>query len=262
MMLMMHGGSHAHTMMSWIMTISVKTSRIMKDGTTEMDRDFKGVWIPRELWLSRDLTGNEKIVLFEIDSFTSQEKPCFISDEYIGELVGVTPKAANRIVSSLVKKGFVEKVGFDGRNRFLRSCFNSSVEADSTQMWKQTPHKCGYTINNIPKTNTNTLSNKKPSRFVKPTVEEIRQYCTDKMLDVDPEQFFNFYESKGWMVGKSPMKNWRAAVATWSHRQSSDIKERKVPQKKESVLQHNLRIADEMFGTKYTEQVYGRHDQK
>ena len=56
----------------------------------------------------------------------------------------------------------------------------------------------------------------KPKRFVKPTIEEVRAYCAEKGYDfIDPERFYNYYESKGWVVGKSPMKNWRAAVATW-----------------------------------------------
>lgn len=55
----------------------------------------------------------------------------------------------------------------------------------------------------------------KAKRFVKPTVDEVRAYCAEKGYDIDAEHFVNFYESKGWLVGKSPMKNWRACVATW-----------------------------------------------
>lgn len=49
----------------------------------------------------------------------------------------------------------------------------------------------------------------------KPTIEEIKEYCDKRGNNVDPEQFFDFYESKGWVVGKAPMKNWQAAVRTW-----------------------------------------------
>lgn len=52
-------------------------------------------------------------------------------------------------------------------------------------------------------------------RFVKPTVEEVRAYISEKNYPIDAEQFWNFYEAKGWMIGKAPMKNWRACVATW-----------------------------------------------
>lgn len=51
--------------------------------------------------------------------------------------------------------------------------------------------------------------------FRKPTVEEINQYCTERENKIDPQRFFDFYESKGWKVGKEPMKDWKACVRTW-----------------------------------------------
>jgi hypothetical protein len=60
-----------------------------------------------------------------------------------------------------------------------------------------------------------TLSKKK---FTKPTVKEIQDYCSLRDNNIDPEQFYNFYESKGWLIGKTPMKDWKAAVNTWEKR--------------------------------------------
>lgn len=55
-----------------------------------------------------------------------------------------------------------------------------------------------------------------PEKFQKPTVEEIRAYCTERENSVDAERFHDHYESNGWRVGgKSPMKCWKAAVRTW-----------------------------------------------
>ena len=56
---------------------------------------------------------------------------------------------------------------------------------------------------------------KKTNRFVPPTVDEVRAYCIERDNEVDAERFIDFYESKGWYVGKNPMKNWKAAVRTW-----------------------------------------------
>jgi hypothetical protein len=56
----------------------------------------------------------------------------------------------------------------------------------------------------------------KKQRFVPPTIEEIQAYVTEKSMNVDAEKFWNFYESKGWLVGKSPMKSWKAACGTWN----------------------------------------------
>lgn len=51
--------------------------------------------------------------------------------------------------------------------------------------------------------------------FRPPTVEEVRAYCDEKGYAVDPSRFVDFYESKGWMVGKSKMKDWKASVRNW-----------------------------------------------
>ena len=56
---------------------------------------------------------------------------------------------------------------------------------------------------------------------MKPTIEQITDYCKEKGYDVEAERFFNYYESKGWVVGKSPMKDWKAAVRTWASNQKS-----------------------------------------
>ena len=53
------------------------------------------------------------------------------------------------------------------------------------------------------------------TRFIPPTVEEVMAYCQERKNQVDPEKFVAFYESKGWMVGKNKMKDWKAAVRTW-----------------------------------------------
>ena len=51
------------------------------------------------------------------------------------------------------------------------------------------------------------------SVFTPPTVEEIDAYCIEKRIDVVPQSIWDFYESKGWMVGKNKMKSWRSAVS-------------------------------------------------
>ena len=57
-------------------------------------------------------------------------------------------------------------------------------------------------------------------KFVKPSVDEVRAYCTERGNGIDPESFVDFYESKGWKVGNNPMKDWKAAVRTWEKRES------------------------------------------
>lgn len=55
-------------------------------------------------------------------------------------------------------------------------------------------------------------------RFTKPTVEEVEEYQRSINAGIDAENFVDFYTAKGWLIGKSPMKDWRAAVRTWKKR--------------------------------------------
>lgn len=57
-----------------------------------------------------------------------------------------------------------------------------------------------------------------PKKFLKPTIDEVRAYCLERKNDIDPEKWFDFYQSKGWRVGSQPMKDWKAAVRTWERR--------------------------------------------
>jgi hypothetical protein len=52
-------------------------------------------------------------------------------------------------------------------------------------------------------------------RFTPPTLEEVTAYCQERGNKVDPQTFIDFYSSKGWMIGKNKMKDWKASVRTW-----------------------------------------------
>jgi hypothetical protein len=72
--------------------------------------------------------------------------------------------------------------------------------------------------NEQPTSNQQVTTNKnikKEKKFIIPTFNDVLGYCMQNNLDVDCNRFINFYESKGWMVGKNKMKDWKAAVRTW-----------------------------------------------
>lgn len=76
------------------------------------------------------------------------------------------------------------------------------------------------TNNNKELNNTNDSSKQRvcAPKFSPPSVDDVRSYCLERGNDVDPETFVDFYTSKGWKVGRNPMKNWKAAVRTWEKR--------------------------------------------
>lgn len=59
----------------------------------------------------------------------------------------------------------------------------------------------------------------KEKRSVKPTIDEVKEYCRERKNNVDPQRFFDFYEANGWRVGRNPMKNWKAAIRNWESRE-------------------------------------------
>ena len=79
------------------------------------------------------------------------------------------------------------------------------------------------------KTKDNTLppngvSDARAKRFTPPTLDDVLAYVRERGSNVDPQRFLDFYASKGWMVGKNPMKDWKAAVRTWEKRDSEQNK--------------------------------------
>jgi len=62
---------------------------------------------------------------------------------------------------------------------------------------------------------TTNKNDKNEKKFIIPTFNDVLEYCMQNNLDVDGVKFINFYESKGWMVGKNKMKDWKAAIRTW-----------------------------------------------
>lgn len=81
-------------------------------------RDFKGIWIPKEIWLNRELSLPEKILFAEIHSLSGNEG-CFASNEYFSEFLGISIRQMLRSLAILKKKNLVSVKSFDGRTRVL-----------------------------------------------------------------------------------------------------------------------------------------------
>ena len=64
--------------------------------------------------------------------------------------------------------------------------------------------------------------NIKRKKFVKPTIDEIKDYCLERNNGINANAFYDFYESKNWYVGKNKMKDWKACVRTWEQRDKKE----------------------------------------
>jgi len=76
------------------------------------------------------------------------------------------------------------------------------------------------------------------THFVKPSLDEIKAYCTERNNGIDAQSFFDFYESKGWKVGSTPMKDWRACIRTWERKDKANPVNASVSPLLEFMLAH------------------------
>jgi biotin operon repressor len=122
------------------------------------NRDFKGIWIPKEIYLSKELNWTDKIILLEIDSLDNDEH-CFASNEYFAEFLGISIVSVSKSINKLKELGYIEQVSFNGRERRLKSNF----KADLNQTLRQTKRELKVCIKENFKHNNidNKLTNKK-----------------------------------------------------------------------------------------------------
>lgn len=93
---------------------------------TDEKREFKGMWIPAMVYYNREVSWSAKIIWAEIDSFTSNDRECFFSNEYLANFLGCSVPQVTRYLTELKKVGWIEEAGFDGRKRYLKSLVASS----------------------------------------------------------------------------------------------------------------------------------------
>lgn len=188
-----------------------------------MERSFKGVWIPSEVYLDGRLNALEKIILAEIDSLDVGERGCFATNQYIASFCQCSERKVTEAISKLIRFGYIRQENFNGRSRILRSCIANSARQDSKKCEADANihyNKINIDINN----NYKKDAPRQTRQFSPPSIQEVREYCIGRGNGIDAEQFVDFYASKGWKVGNSPMKDWKAAVRTWEKRERAQSK--------------------------------------
>jgi hypothetical protein len=99
----------------------------------ELQRDFKGVWIPKWLYLDRELSWVEKILLVEIDSLDKDEKGCYASNRHLADFLHMSYGGAANLISGLKKRGIITELWVDIKagTRGLRSTLHHLRGASS-----------------------------------------------------------------------------------------------------------------------------------
>lgn len=215
-------------------------------------------WVPvhrqiQENWLWKDKPfsqGQAWIDLLMLANYEDKKTP------YKGEVITCERGTVNLSITELAKRWGWSR---DKTRRFL-----STLESDEMVRVKATKHRTTVTIenyafyNDVPATNRQPIDNKpttsrqqaditnninninninngnnsigasndapSTTKFIKPTLQEVQDYCKERNNSIDVQHFIDHYESNGWKVGKTPMKDWKAAVRTWERRDNKAVK--------------------------------------
>ena len=183
-----------------------------------MDRDFKGVWIPKEIWLSHDMTIQEKALLVEIDSLSKTENGCYASNDYLAEFIGLSKERTRKLIASLVAKGFVTVVMEykDNSKEISKRWLKTTIPYGHFQ-----PHPMVINDQEINKELLINISNKekeilKKEKVKAPTLEEVTEYVRAKGYHFSPKDFFDYYDTANWhKADGKPVLNWKQCCVTW-----------------------------------------------
>jgi len=173
--------------------------------------------IPAEVRYSKALTPNAKLLYAEITALCNMNGKCTASTEYFCRLYEVSRASIQNWLRLLEKNGYIIRdVIYRQGSKEILSRSIKLVDKPSLKMCTDNT--------NINITNTNLTDSNKKAFFKKPTLDEVINYCILRKNNIDAQAFIDFYESKGWQIGKEIMKSWKACVRTWESREKKNPK--------------------------------------
>lgn len=144
-------------------------------------RDFKGVWIPKAVWLDTRLNALDKVILTEIDSLDQGERGCYASNKHIADFCQCSERKVSESIAQLIKCGYLRVQKFDGRQRELRSRLAEIARQTSKN------HEADTQILRESNTVNNTTNNTVNKKIDKPPKHKYGEYnnvlLTDAELD-------------------------------------------------------------------------------
>ena len=193
------------------------------------------------------LSGTDLLIYAIIYGFSQDGNSLFFgSRTYLKEWTGTSLSSVSRSLKTLIERGLIEQVyhSVDNKDVHYKANVNPSVKLTlaSVKMTQGSVQndtslvserhdpsvKMTRAINDDIKADNiaDNIADKREkivvcddttskTKFQKPSIEEVKAYVKEKGFNMDPEKFFDHYESNGWKVGKNPMKDWKAAVRNW-----------------------------------------------
>lgn len=201
--------------------------------------------IPANVRYDKNLKANEKLLYSEITCLANKNGYCYATNEYFAKLYNVGKNVVSGWISNLAKRGYVitqiiYKQGTKEIEKRLIS-IHSTVATPITEKGNTCYENNIYHItekSNTPITenridnitsneyykkeyknisSNEDIKNDKSLNFKIPTSEEVQSYCDERKNNINANAFIDYYQSKGWLVGKSKMKDWKACIRTWEN---------------------------------------------
>jgi len=206
------------------------------------ERDFKGIWIPREIWLASELTLLEKIFLVEIDSLDNDQN-CYASNAYFAEFFGISKGRCTQIIKSLEAKGFIQIQLIRDKKAIKKRVIRVVRKLNTPLSKTKYPYLENAEGNNTYLNNTD-IGDKPPKRFTKPSLAQVTEYKNQNQYISDPQAFLDYHSSRGWVVGRSPMKDWKGAFRRW---ETNEKKWSKENENKQSATERRSDYASSLY---------------
>lgn len=206
-----------------------------------MENDNKGIWIPFEIWELADLSPMQRILLAKIHALSQKDGVCWAGDDYLAEALVCTPQYIRKMRKDLCETEYIACEGY-GHKRKMTVLSKATTVASND--WNKQPQlqelqqSLQVEATTVAKVATTVAESIEPSieknkeqvksrRFKPPSLEECMTTFEEAGSTSDEgEKFFNFYTSKGWFVGKSKMKDWKAAARNWIKRNNDERRQK------------------------------------
>jgi hypothetical protein len=202
-----------------------------------MEQNWAAV-IPSRYLIAKDINSTQKLLIGLISSLSNLKGYCFASNEYLADLVNVNKGTVSALITDLEKKNYIGRAIYRNdkkqvEQRILIINFDKHLPSENQipPLENHNPlplkndipplenHKYNNKINN--KGNNKINNTYAPTKSFKvPELNSVIDYFTEKDHMGEADNFFNYYESNGWKVGRNPMKNWKAAANNWINNSS------------------------------------------
>lgn len=151
----------------------------------------------------------------EIDEMSIEERGRFLT-KICRDLV--KGESDNCFISGMIEEArkYIEtkklagKKGGEAKSSSAKAVLSSAIAEPSTPLASSSSSSSTEAV-----TEQKQKKESKSSRFTPPTIEEVKDYFSERKAFDESEEFFHYHESKGWKVGNAKMANWKAAVVTW-----------------------------------------------